>query len=238
MKSEAFWALHDGPVPSPFVGEEPDLSQTTVSLTVVDLGTLKVPSGLVEASDPFVALSDSQSFPVPPGEYPAKVTVADVSLAQDGSHMREAYLSLVLGSGKAVSVEPAEPQGEVNPNEVEDGYWCVGVDSGTVAFVDAEATTTCMPPKDWRAWNDELFDHDGEDSWFNLMDNPAHYHVGVANIVLPKATDGENLVLSHSGWGDGSYPVVLTRDADGNPVGLHIDLLIFGEEDEDEDDEY
>lgn len=233
-----FWALHDGPVPSPFVGDEPDLSQTTVNLTVVDLGTLKVPSGLVEVSDPFVTLSESQSFPVPPGEYPVKVTIADVSLAQDGSHLREAYLSLVLGPGEAVSVEPAVPHGEVNPRDVEDGWWCVGVDAGTVAFVDAEAVKTCMPPKDWRVWNDELFDHDGEDSWFNLMDSHDHHRAGLANIVLPKAEHGENLVLAHSGWGDGAYPVALTRDAEGNPVGLHIDLqILIEEEDEDEDDD-
>ncbi|MDO5067931.1 MAG: DUF4241 domain-containing protein [Propionibacteriaceae bacterium] len=233
MDIKDFWALHDGPVPSPFIGNTPDLSQTTVNLTVVDLGTLKVPSGLVDVSDPFVNLSESLPFPVSPGEYPVKVTIADVSLAQDGSHLREAYLSLVLGPGKAVSVEPAEPQGKVNPNELEDGYWCIFVDAGTVGFADAEAVKTCMPTPS-TSWYSELFDHGGEDSWFNLMDSPTHYRAGAANIVLPKAEHGENLVLSHSGWGDGAYPVVLTRDAEGNPVGLHIDLQILIKDENDD----
>lgn len=42
----------------------------------------------------------------------------------------------------------------------------------------------------------------------------------------PGAGDGENVVLSHSGWGDGFYPVVTTHDAEGRLLGVHLDLLV------------
>ena len=56
---------------------------------------------------------------------------------------------------------------------------------------------------------------------------------------MPRAGAGENVVLSYSGWGDGVYPVRLTRDADGAPLGLHIDLGVVGEfgDDDDEDEQ-
>ena len=186
-------------------------------LTVHDLGTLKVPSGKVEASDPFVNLGESGVVvEVPPGEYPVRVTVADVSDEQDGSHHREAYLSLVLADGEPAAAELAHESG-------------VMVDAGTVAFADAEAIARCMPEADWY---DGLFDDGSDDSWFSRMDDPGHLREGCANIVMPRAHAGENVVLSHSGWGDGVYPVVRTRDASGRVLGLHIDLYVVGGDDD------
>lgn len=40
------------------------------------------------------------------------------------------------------------------------------------------------------------------------------------------AAGGENLVLTHSGWGDGFYPVITTHDAEGRLLGVHLDLLV------------
>lgn len=147
---------------------------------------------------------------VPPGEYPVRVTVADVSDEQDGSHLREAYLSLVLADGAPASVELAHES-------------AVMVDAGTVAFADAAAIAECMPEGDWY---EDLFD---DESWFSRMDDPDHLQAGCADIVMPLAEAGENVILSHSGWGDGLFPVVRTRDARGNVLGLHIDLLVVGD---------
>jgi hypothetical protein len=188
-----------------------------LTLTVHDLGTLKVPSGKVEASDPFVTMGMSGVIiDVPPGEYPVRVTVADVSAEQDGSHEREAYLSLVLADGVVDMVELADEGG-------------VMVDAGTVAFTDAEAIARCMPEDNWY---DSLFDDGSDDSWFSLMDDPGHLRAGCANIVMPLATAGETVVLSHSGWGDGIYPVLRTRDAGGKALALHIDLRVVESDDE------
>ena len=214
-----FYALVSGPVPSPFEEDDEYSPADTVPLSVVDLGVLRVPSGRVEACDPFVTLGDGPVFEVEPGDYPVRVTVADV----------EAYLSLVLADGEPASVEAAQPVR---------GRGIVCVDAGAVAFVDHDAVATAMPPQD--DWYD-VFDSGEPDSWFSLMDSPDHYRRGAANIVMPRAGAGENVVLSYSGWGDGVYPVMLTRGADGAPLGLHIDLGVVGgfasEDEEDDEDE-
>ena len=213
-----FYALVSGPVPSPFEEDDEYSPADMVPLSVVDLGVLRVPSGCVEACDPFVTLGDGPVFEVEPGDYPVRVTVADV----------EAYLSLVLADGEPASVEAAQPVR---------GRGIVCVDAGAVAFVDHDAVATAMPPQD--DWYD-VFDSGEPDSWFFLMDSPDHYQRGAANIVMPRAGAGENVVLSYSGWGDGVYPVMLTRDADGTPLGLHIDLGVVGEfasEDEEDDED-
>lgn len=196
--------------------------------TVHALGVLHVPSGRLEASDPYVNLGDGLVVEVPPGSYPAYVTVADVSEARDGSHSREAYLSLVLSDATPVAeVRPAAPKDAEPP--AGDEFYGVGVDAGTVGFADAAAVATAMPPADGDVeWYDDIFDNGEPGSWFNLMDSADHYVAGCANIVMPLATAGENVVLSHSGWGDGFYPVVTTHAADGSLLGVHIDLLVAG----------
>lgn len=111
------------------------------TVTVHDLGILRVPSGRLEASDPFVNLGAGQVVDIVPGDYPVRVTVADVSPRRDGSHRREAYLSVVLAEGEAATVAAAVRSDE----ELPDGeYWAVGVDAGLIGFADAEAVRTCI----------------------------------------------------------------------------------------------
>lgn len=145
--------------------------------------------------------------------------------------MREAFLSVVLAEGTPASVEPAQSEGAGAPPAGE--WYGVGVDAGTVSFVDVDAIGPGMP-EDASSWYQEVFDSGREDSWFNRMDADDPLPAGTANVILPRAANGENLVLSHSGWGDGFYPLVVTRDADGAILGVHIDLLVVGSEDEEE----
>ncbi|MFT3943436.1 MAG: DUF4241 domain-containing protein [Ancrocorticia sp.] len=228
-----FYAMRSGAV------TQPDGSPAT--LRVVPLGVLELPSGQLEASDPFVMLGQGPVLDIGPGSYEAFVTIADVSEQQDGSHEREAYLSIVLRDGVVSEVGTiALDEDSDDP----DSYWAVPVDAGTVAFADHEAVGACMPAETGQgaSWYESVFETGSEDSWFALMDSPEHYEAGIANIVMPLATRGENVVLSHSGWGDGCYPVVVTLDSEGNILGVHIDLLVVGpvyaddEDDEQSDD--
>jgi hypothetical protein len=185
----------------------------------MDLGVLRLPSGRLEASDPFVNLGQGLVIAVPPGDYPVRVTVADVSDAQDRSHEREAYFSLVLSPGVTARAAAMTPEGSEPPGDT--GFYGVPVDAGTVAFADAEAVSRCMPAGNWY---EDLFDTGRDDSWFSLMDSATHLAPGYADIVMPLATAGENVVLAHSGWGDGVYPVVGTYDSNGTLLAVHIDL--------------
>ena len=206
-----FYALVSGPVPSPFRNwrgrrslldvllrrrRDSGLPLDMVPLSVVDLGVLHVPSGRLEACDPFVTLGRDIVFAVEPGDYPVKATVADISKEHDGSHERNAYLSLVLADGEAAAVAMS-------------------------ALADGA----------------NLYDEFEPEPWCGPLDSPDHYREGMANIVMPLDGAGENIIMALSGWGDGVYPVMLTRDADGAPLGLHIDLGVVGEFADDDEDE-
>lgn len=207
---------------SPFLPlTEGRVAGTRWSHRVHDLGVLRVPSGRLEASDPFVNLGESFVVRITPGDYPVRVTVADVSDEQNGTHLREAYLSVVLREGTAVRAEALTPEGRETAPEGE--FYGVGVDAGTVGFADADAVSRCMPTGDWY---NQVFDTGRADSWFGLMDSAQHLIPGCANVVMPAATAGENVVLCHSGWGDGFYPVVGTFDAESRMLAVHIDLQV------------
>ncbi|WP_377644378.1 DUF4241 domain-containing protein [Oryzobacter terrae] len=199
-------------------------------LTTVDLGVLVVPSGVLGATDPFVRLDDPLTTSVPPGSYPVHLTIADVSEALDGSHLREAYLTLRVADGIPVRLEVVAPDGAAPPDDP-DAFYGVPVDTATVAFVDAAAVTSGMPPQDppgtgGSGWYDDLFEPDEGGGWFGLMDDPSHLRAGSANIALPLATNGENVVLTHSGWGDGLYPLLRTYDEAGVLLEVHVDLMV------------
>jgi hypothetical protein len=70
--------------------------------------------------------------------------------------------------------------------------------------VDDEAVVKFMPAD--VDWYETLFDNGRDDSWFAQMDDPNHIRFGLANITLPLAHSGENIMIIHSGWGDGQYP--------------------------------
>ncbi|KAF0811605.1 hypothetical protein IGB42_03894 [Andreprevotia sp. IGB-42] len=196
----------------------------------VDCGELWLKSGRLVPCDPFVTLAhaDNVEIAVPPGRYPVRATIADVSDEQDGSHEREAYLSLVLSDVPAVGwrfLAPLQP-GDTAPEAEEDEFVGIPVDAGTVGFVDADAVARLMPDPASTDWYETLVDSGGDDSWFAQMDDETRLRAGCANIALPGASDGENLILAHSGWGDGIYAVIGTYAADGALTGVHIDLAV------------
>lgn len=207
---------------------EVEIAERSYRFEVVDCGVLNLPSGRLVACDPFADMTrgGNHYFQVPPGSYPVRVTVIDVSEAQDGSHVREAYASLLLSESPEVrrgAVVLLREEDE--PPTLEEGEFIgFGVDAGTACFVDDEALKIGMPPEE--EWQ-ELFDSAEPTCWFARMDDPESLRSGLANIPLPLAKNGENLILFHSGWGDGAYPVVGGYDADDRLVAVHIDFLII-----------
>jgi hypothetical protein len=223
--NEDFWAaLHDGRVVE--VGDN-----KRYTLSIVDCGVLQMPSGQLIACDPFVGLEPVENafLTISPGQYRVIVTLADVSTEQDGSHLREAYATLILDesaqelSRKIISPTIDELQSIPGEMSKEGEYQGFFVDAGTACFVDNIAVQQCMPKGDWC---EELFETDAPNSWFDAMDDPDQIRNGIANIVLPHAQNGENIILIHSGWGDGVYPVVGGYDEAGNLIRVHIDFMV------------
>lgn len=207
-------------------------------LSVVDCGRLNMPSGQLVACDPFVFMdkTDNPAIAVPPGAYAVKVTLADVSEKSDGSHMREAYATLLIDeTAEEVTrriITPLPDGTSADPEIDDDGeFHGFPVDAGTACFVDGGALEACMPEQE--TWYETLFETDQPDCWFARMDDPTQIREGLANIQLPLAKVGENIVLIHSGWGDGFYPVIGGFDAAGRLVRVHIDFqVVFPNEDE------
>jgi hypothetical protein len=184
-------------------------------LRVVDLGEVNLVSGAVGACDPFVRLDACPTWvTVKPGRYPVKLTIADVSPDHDGSDLVEAFVTLLV-----------DPQAEeVHREMLEAESWGgIGVDAGIVCFVDADAARRATESFD--RWDDLV---EGPGGWFERLDDPEHFGPGRANVPLPGLDDGSNVVMCHSGWGDGIYPVVAGYDAAGQVVAVHIDLQVTG----------
>lgn len=197
-------------------------------LWTVECGELALPSGRLVACDPFVFLSltDVPFIVTPRGRFPVVVTLADVSEKQDRSQIREAYASITFFSGveayrKAV---PLAKDGQKRPEPQGDEFIGFAVDAGTACFVDETVIGPCMP--DPQTWYPSLFENERADCWFRQMDDPAHIREGIANITLPLAKNGENLILFHSGWGDGRYPVVGSFDLADRLIAAHIDFFV------------
>jgi hypothetical protein len=150
--------------------------------------------------------------------------------------MREAYATLVIDeAAEEVTrriVTPLPDGSEADAQIGEDGeYHGFPVDAGTACFVDGGAIAACMPAQE--TWYEGLFENDTGRSWFTRMDDPAHIRDGLANITLPLARNGENIIIVHSGWGDGFYPVVGGFDAAGRLVRVHVDFMVVFPGDDD-----
>ena len=203
-------------------------ARLTYVLSVVDCGEIVLPTGLLAICDPFamMQISGNPTVQLPPGRYPVKVTLADVSGLRDGSHIREAYASVLLSSNREV-MRRKLTLGNVS-------YNAVAVDAGTICFVDEGILASAMPPVE--QWED-VFDDGSQSSWFSRMDDPNDIREGLANIVLPLAKNDENIILIHSGWGDGVFGVVGSYDDNNNLTAVHIDFKVVSAPEEDDDAE-
>lgn len=205
-----------------------------ITLSVVDCGELQLPNGRLSACDPFVGLDGvaSSYLDVPPGTFPVTATIADVSEEQDGSHLREAYLTVRFADRPESKRRILRMTGDgTAENDLPPGeFYGFGVDAGTACFVDAAAAVIGMPA-DTLTWDEDVFQPDDGGGWFDMMDDPDHLRAGLANVPLPLAPDAANIVLCHSGWGDGVYPVIGGYDADGALVAVHIDFMVIFDDD-------
>ena len=185
----------------------------THTLSKISCGDLKLPSGKPIACDPFAGPAKENNLYVkaPPRSYPVIVILADVSERVDRSHVREAYMSLLLNEDKAESlrhiITPLHGDEHALQEMDQDGsYHGFPVDAGTACFTDAEAAQQSI--SDENTWYEELFENNSPEYWFNQMDNETNIRDGIANIRLPLAVNDKNIALYHSGWGDGHFPVV------------------------------
>jgi len=204
---------------------------------VVPCGDLTMPTGNLVACDPFAAMraTNNPFIRVPKGKHPVSVTLVDLSPQHDRSHVREAYASIYFREGQE-AYRKALPLATDDKDRTEpegDSFKGFCVDAGTACFVDAWSVEHCMP--DESLWYEKLFENNQPECWFNRMDDANHIRAGIANIKLPISRNDENLILFHSGWGDGVYPVVGSFDSSGGLLSAHIDFFVVSPEPEKEE---
>ena len=182
-------------------------------LNVRSAGTLKIASGRLVASDPFIA---PQTTPfaqtIPPGEYPVVL-----SLFKTSNDERVAFAKLQVGTNPAVSWKIAELKED--PSGERSFYH---VDTGTGSFMDSR---TAMVVDEKLGAEIEQGNSLFSDEVIQAMEESRRAGKGDwANIFVPEAD--ANLIIFGSGWGDGTYRTYLGLDADGKVVEFLTDFEV------------
>ncbi|WSB88996.1 DUF4241 domain-containing protein [Streptomyces cellulosae] len=166
-----------------------------------DAGAVRITSGQLVVSDPGWVI-DPRTVAVPPGEYPVTlallrrtpwltVAAAKVTFMDTPSHTWEMVL------------RPDEDPELLGEGE----FYGVGVDTGTVAFMDATRTV------DEEGLDEEVFGP------LSFVDRPS--------VELPGTDTEPNLIALSAGWGDGSYPVWIGRTEDGQAACVVVDFRLY-----------
>ena len=181
--------------------------------TVDRVAELELPSGEIIACDPLVNAMGTPAFSrtVPPGRYPVDACVAQI----EPGHVRVAGIRVVFQPGIPVTWSPAETEGP--DGMVGHGY---GVDAGLGCVMDAQARDLLVAAQ--RAlvetrphgnYHDDVLEAElGDREWVDHRPAPGR---------------SENVVIVHSGWGDGVYDSVWGLDAGGDPVWLVTDFCVL-----------
>lgn len=180
-----------------------------VTFSAQQAGTFRLSSGQLVACDPFWC-EDARPFtqPVPAGEFPLTLAVADF-----GDQRRIAFAKLAFSAEPVVRWELALVEGQ-DPSMLQPGeFFGYGVDAGTGAFMDLDA---------WRAFKaqmeqDEAFD----DGLVDEMEKSG----GVAGWLLFSSGPGSVAMFS-SGWGDGVYATYWGYDAAGKLAAALTDFYV------------
>jgi Flp pilus assembly protein TadD len=183
-------------------------------------GTLRLPTGRVVAADPGFMNEESEPFTVtvPPGEYAVSIASATCEIEVGTGDGRAVFVDeqvtavrLLIRDEPAVTWEMALLPGQ-DPRMLPAGnFFGFGVDTGTGAFLDA-ASRQALRAR-YEAVENALTGRPEEFAW--RIEDPG---------------SGAGMVAFRAGMGDGSYPVWIGRNAEGQVVSFVADMLLLGDE--------
>lgn len=208
-------------------------SHTDVELSVLHLGELVVTSGRIIACDPLVCLGETRPFTqsISSGKYPVKIVIANST----SMGKRYALARLEVTPNKAVRWELAITDDMVNKtHELKaNDYFGFPVDAGLACFCDMEAQQSYVIFRD--KFLSEHPDANMYDDYFaerfkmnaEHVDDPMDVGDWL-NYSVPGTTG--NVIMFHSGFGDGIYPSYWGFDRDNRVTALIIDFQVIGQE--------
>jgi hypothetical protein len=202
-----------------------------IKLSVLNLGNLNVTSGQIVACDPLVNLGETSPFArkIPAGLYPVKVAVAETPDMGE----RYALARLELSAKSAVRWELAVTRAVESKVSTlkDDEYFGFPVDAGLGCFCDHQAQQAYAKfSADFMANNPEsnmYDDYFAAEFKKNAINHGDPDDIGDwLNYTVPNTSN--NVIMFHSGFGDGYYPCYWGLDKDGQLTALVIDFQVFG----------
>lgn len=207
-------------------------SLNSPNLTVVPIGELYLPSGRIVASDPFFLAGDKPfTGEVKPGKYPVELVVATV----EPDHHRVAFARLKFSDSPATKWTMALNEGltedqirELKPGQI----FGFGVDAGLGCYIDPATIEifNSVMDKSFNANGDYYTDVLASEFKEVSAKHPLSHSEGIWNVHHPVKGDERNVVMFHSGWGDGFYATYWGADNKGNVVELITDFGVVGGE--------
>lgn len=204
-----------------------------LSLTVLDLGKLNIPTGEIVVCDPLVFLGETSSMAksISPGKYAVKIAVA----ANSEFGERYAFAKLEISPAETVKWELAITRDlESKVHELkQDEYFGFPVDAGLGCFCDAQTQEY------YSKFIDEFHKNNPDaniyDDYFasefkkNAKDQSDPNDIGDwLNFQIPNTRN--NVIMFHSGFGDGYYPSYWGLDKSGNITALIVDFQVIGKD--------
>lgn len=177
-----------------------DTPEGPVVIEPVDAGLLRITSGRLAVSDPG-RIGDLRTVAVPQGEFPVTLSLLRTTHGVNVAGAKVTFLDF----------PPREWEMALRPDEDlellgEDQFYGVGVDTGTVAFMDATRT--------------EIEDQLDEDLFIPLGSHSRF------SVELPGTEPEPNLIAFRAGQGDGNYPVWIGRTDDGQVGCVVVDFQL------------
>ncbi|MCG3164829.1 MAG: hypothetical protein POELPBGB_00588 [Bacteroidia bacterium] len=194
------------------------------TLEFLPLGKVNLPTGQVIACDPLVCIHDSLPFnrTVNPGNYPVTVCI-------DKSTNRYAVVKLEFNTTKPTKWELAvHNDTDIADLTEEDAFVGFPVDAGLGCFCDQQTQ---------KYYNEFVDDFYKKNPKGNIYDdlfaaefkknatNPTNAGDWI-NFNLPNRPD-QNIVMFHSGYGDGLYPCYWGTNDNGDICCLVVDFLVL-----------
>jgi hypothetical protein len=203
-----------------------------INLSVFEPGILNVTSGKIVVCDPLVCLGDSEPYniKIESGKYPVKIVIA----SNEEIGERYAFAKLEIDKNKAIKWNLAITEALIKKvHELKNGeYFGFPVDAGLGSFCDFD--TQILYSKYVNSFLANKPDANMYDDYFAALfkknaknQNDSNDIGDWLNYYVPDTEN--NVIMFHSGFGDGYYPAYWGYDENGKIVSLVIDFQVFGE---------
>ncbi|MCW3090149.1 MAG: hypothetical protein JWP81_1218 [Ferruginibacter sp.] len=197
-----------------------------MSLELLSLGSLNLGTGKIIACDPLVYFNDEPPFTrtVEPGIYPVIACIAKTENSGD----RYAVVKLEFSKERPAKWEMAVVAQQDVTELTDDDFFGFGVDAGLGSFCDEETQ------KLYSRFHDEFYEKNPDANIYTDFFAAEFKKNAVeaddignwVNFYLPN-NPNFNIIMFHSGYGDGLYPCYWGMNGEGKICSLIVDFQVF-----------